>query len=170
MTKAIQEQLAELLPDIHPVERPIMSFLDLQGASIAILGEHFTQAELMAAIIGDVRSEDPRIRQKAVDQFLRYMKDILTTNGRIGKAVVSQQETPDGKTTLTHRISGQLLGTRPDAGASVPGARILQPRPDAFGPGAPESPPERGPGSEDGVQPDPAGEPQEGSGDDPDPG
>lgn len=151
--KLIEEQLAELLPEIPAPDRPIISFLNLEGASLAILAEHFTQAELMHYIVSGIRHEDPRIRQKSIDQFLRYIKDIMTVNGRIGRAVVSQQESPDGKTTLTHRVSGQLLGTRPDAGAAVPGARILQPRPEAYGPGKPESPPE--PRPEDRVQPDP---------------
>lgn len=156
--RLITEQLEELLPEIPAPDRPIISFMNLEGASMAILAEHFTQAELMSHIIGGVRHEDPRVRQKAIDQFLRYIKDIMTVNGRIGRAVVSQQETPDGKTTLTHRISGSLLGNRPDAGSRVPGASILQPRPEAFGPGAPESPPEGADGSEDRLLPESDGE------------
>lgn len=104
-------------------ESPLLTFFNLEGIDLSLSKNVFSQEELLDLMINHVRSGDPKISQKGIDQFLKYVKDVAQANGLIGtvKGRVEEEQTDEG--TRVRRIvsstSGRLLGRL--AGAT-PGA------------------------------------------------
>lgn len=102
------EDLTSLTPE---GENALMAFFDLEGVGMALKSTNFTREELVRRLVIQSRDPSPKVSQKAMTMLLRFMKDSLALNGKIGVAKI-KQETPNGQTQtlsttgLIHRFGG----------------------------------------------------------------
>lgn len=124
-----ESPLGALLAEVAPGERALLAFFESEGIGAAIQQTGFTREELVHTIVGHIRDKDPKVSQKAIDQFRAYITQAATVNGRIGRITASQTtENSDGSQT-THKAATLSL-VRPSSGHSIPGARVTLPRAD----------------------------------------
>lgn len=137
---ASESPLGALLAEVAPGERALLAFFESEGIGAAIQQTGFTREELVHTIVGHIRDKDPKVSQKAIDQFRTYITQAATVNGRIGRITASQTtENPDGSQT-THKAATLSL-VSPRSGRTIPGARVTLPRSDPHSEDDPRSDP-----------------------------
>lgn len=126
----IESPLQTLLDAVDPHERHLLAFFEPSGAGCAILGEGFDQAELVRTIVSHIRSEDPRISQKGIDQLTKLITQIATVNGRIGRTVTQVTQENTNGTKQVSRAEVQRFASPPRTHEGVPGSRTHLPTAD----------------------------------------
>lgn len=94
-------------------EGALMTFFDLEGVGLALKSTNFTREELVRRLVIQCRDPSPKVSQKAMTMLLRFMKDSLALNGKIGVARIKQESSNGQVHTVSTSGILRKLGNAP---------------------------------------------------------
>jgi hypothetical protein len=106
-------------------EGALVSFFDLEGVGLALKSTNFTREEMVRRLVIQCRDPSPKVSQKAMNMLLRFMKDSLALNGKIGVARIKQESSNGQVHTVSTSGILRKLGSAP--GAQQENGRIFKP-------------------------------------------
>lgn len=116
--------------EVTEAEAHAIAFFDLDGIGQAEIDNGFDQGEFVGQIIRDMRSDNPKVSQRAQEFFWRMKKEAAILTGRVakGQQVTETVDDKGTKTRTTLAASGLLArirGSNPHVSPTVDGPRQL---------------------------------------------